>query len=116
METFHLEDRPEFAPTIADHCWHAWWRDSGATLAQYQAAVERMTAKTRLPSALVACQGGTFAGSVLLIDDDLPDRPQLTPWKVQRRPDPDCSGKAPCGAPRIRDLLPERDGGKVALL
>lgn len=89
METFHLEDRPDFAPTVADRYWHAWWRNSNVTLARYQDAFETMTVKTRLPSALVACQGGTFAGSVLLIDDDLPDRPRLTPWIAALWVEPD---------------------------
>lgn len=80
MEICHLEDKPEFASMIADRCWHAWWTDSDVTLAQYQTAIESMAVKGRVPSAFVAHQGETFAGSALLIEDDLPVRPLLAPW------------------------------------
>lgn len=80
MEVCHLEEKPEFASVVADRCWHAWWTDSDVSLAQYQAAIERMAVKNRVPSAFVACEGETFAGSALLIEDDLPVRPLLTPW------------------------------------
>lgn len=80
LEVYHLEDRPGFAATIADRCWRAWWSDSDVTLARYQAGIEQMAVRGRVPSAFLACRGGFFAGSVLLIDDDLPERPLLAPW------------------------------------
>lgn len=80
MEICHLEDKPESASIISDRCWHAWWTDSDVTLAQYQTSIESMAVKGRVPSAFVAHEGETFAGSVLLIEDDLPARPLLAPW------------------------------------
>lgn len=80
MKIHHLEDKPEFSPVIADRCWQAWWRDSDVTLSQYHDAIENMTSKQRLPSAYVAVDDEKYAGSVLLIEDDLPARPLLSPW------------------------------------
>ncbi|WP_179381241.1 GNAT family N-acetyltransferase [Jannaschia marina] len=42
-----------------------------------------------LPSAFVACDGPEYLGSALLIEDDLPLRPALTPWIAALWVEPD---------------------------
>lgn len=80
IEVTNLEYLPDLAPMIADRCWHAWWTDSDVTLAQYQAAIEGMRVSERIPTAFVAHQNKHYAGSTLLIENDLEERPMLTPW------------------------------------
>ncbi len=75
-----LRDRPEFADTLADRAWHAWWTESGVSLASYRAHLDPMMEGQGIPLALVAHEGRAYLGSVLLIDSDLDARPQLAPW------------------------------------
>ena len=73
-----LRECPGFADTIADRGWHAWWTDSGVTLADYRAHLDPMMG-SGLPFALVAHDGPAYQGSVLVIENDLDARPQYAP-------------------------------------
>lgn len=75
-----LRDRPEFADTLADRAWHAWWTDSGVTLDAYRAHLTPMLAGDGVPFGLVAHEGDRYVGSALVIESDLEAGPQLTPW------------------------------------
>lgn len=75
-----LRERPEFADILADRAWHAWWAESDVTLAADRAHLDPMLAGGGVPFGLVAREGETYLGSVLVIDSDLDLRPQLTPW------------------------------------
>lgn len=75
-----LRDRPEFAETVADRIWNAWWRADGHELDFIQGLVNENFASTCLPMALVAHDGGTFFGTAHLIENDLESRPQYSPW------------------------------------
>ena len=80
VEISKLHDVAEFAATIADRCWHAWWTDTEVTLAEYQSGIEEMRQLNRIPIAFVAHHDETYIGSVLLIENDLRARPNYTPW------------------------------------
>jgi GNAT superfamily N-acetyltransferase len=84
-----LRERPEFADTLADRAWHAWWTDSGVSLAAYRAHLDPMMEGDGIPLALVAHEGGTYVGSVLLVESDLDARPQLAPWIAALWVEPD---------------------------
>jgi GNAT superfamily N-acetyltransferase len=75
-----LIQRPEFAHTIAQRGWSAWGQHSDMTLASYHQGLDAMMSNTTLPLALVAHDGETYHGSVLLITNDLEARPNLSPW------------------------------------
>jgi hypothetical protein len=76
----NLRERPEFFDTIANRVWHQWWKPRGFPLAHVADRLsEHMDAKT-IPCALVAHDGPKFKGSTLIIDSDLDDRPQYSPW------------------------------------
>lgn len=75
-----LRDRPEFASTIAERIWSAWWRDQGVELEYLEGLVGENFSSTGLPMALVAHDGGMFLGTAHLIDNDLEARPQYAPW------------------------------------
>lgn len=79
--TIHdLRELPDFVDRVAERGWSAWWTDSGVSLAEYRAQFEPMLSGDGLPLALVAHDGDRYAGSVLLIEDDLSARPQYAPW------------------------------------
>jgi GNAT superfamily N-acetyltransferase len=69
-----------FADTVADRGWHAWWTNSGVALATYRLGLEPMLQGQTIPMAFVAHRGETYLGSVLLIRNDLEQRPNLSPW------------------------------------
>ncbi len=75
-----LKDVADFAPTVAARGWRAWWQDSDVSLSQYTAGIQSMARSGRLPLALVAHEGSRYVGSVLLVESDLEERPQYTPW------------------------------------
>lgn len=89
MRISDLADAPQFAGTIANRGWTAWWTDSGRTEAEYRAGVEAMIAGAGIPFALVAQAEGRYLGSVLVIDSDLEARPQYTPWIAALWVEPD---------------------------
>jgi GNAT superfamily N-acetyltransferase len=73
-------DRQDFGPQIADRVWNAWWKGAGLQLADVAHHLTEMVDERPLPTALVAHDDNGYAGSVFLIDSDLEERPQLTPW------------------------------------
>lgn len=76
----NLRDECHFASTIADRGWSAWWTESDVTLTDYLRGVQIMCEGEGIPCAFVAHAGQQYAGSVLLIADDLESRPTYTPW------------------------------------
>lgn len=80
MEICNLTALPTCADIIADRAWNAWWTGSEVSLAEYRAHLDQMIEGEGIPLALVAHEQGEYVGSVLLIENDLDDRPQYTPW------------------------------------
>lgn len=80
MDISTLRERPGFADTVADRGWHAWWTDSGESLAQYRAALEPMLGGDGIPFGIVAHHQRTYLGSTLVIENDLEERPRYAPW------------------------------------
>jgi GNAT superfamily N-acetyltransferase len=76
----NLRQRPQFADTIADRGWNAWWVESGAPLPDYRAHLDPMVQGAGIPSGFVAHTGTRYLGSSLLIECDHDLRPNLTPW------------------------------------
>jgi GNAT superfamily N-acetyltransferase len=76
----NLAQLPHFADTVADRGWHAWWTNSAKGLATYRAGLELMLRGDVIPMAFVAHRSETYLGSVLLIENDLEQRPNLSPW------------------------------------
>ncbi|MCK9552843.1 GNAT family N-acetyltransferase [Aquamicrobium sp.] len=75
-----LRDQPEFAGTIADRVWQAWWREQGVALCEIEAMVRECMDGPDIPLSLVAHEGPDFHGCAHLIASDLDERPQYTPW------------------------------------
>lgn len=75
-----LRDHPEFAGTVADRVWQAWWREQGVALGEIDAMVSDCIDGPDMPLSLVAHDGPDFYGCAHLIASDLDERPQYTPW------------------------------------
>jgi GNAT superfamily N-acetyltransferase len=71
---------PDFADTVAQRGWQAWWTESDMSLASYRAGLDPMIARDGILLGLVAHVGETYLGSVLGIENDLLSRPQYSPW------------------------------------
>lgn len=89
MQISNLRQQPSFADTIAHRGWNAWWTQSGVPLEDYRAHLDMMLGENVIPFALVAHEGDTYVGSVLVIDNDLDARPQYAPWIAALWVDPD---------------------------
>lgn len=85
----NLRSVPQFADTIADRGWNAWWTTSGVSLSQYRAYLDLMLESQSIPLAFVAHSGKTYLGSTLLIASDLDVRQNLSPWIAALWVDPD---------------------------
>jgi GNAT superfamily N-acetyltransferase len=75
-----LRQRPEFASIIADRVWRAWWEPRGYPLSFVDELVQRNLNDEPIPLALVAHDGSTFLGTASVIESDLDERPDYTPW------------------------------------
>lgn len=89
MQISNLRHQPSFADTIAHRGWNAWWTESGVPLEDYRAHLDPTLITDAIPFALVAHDGETYVGSVLVIDNDLDARPDYAPWIAALWVDPD---------------------------
>ncbi len=84
-----LRDRPEFADTVADRIWRAWWKGRGFSLGYLRELVAESCEDSSIPFVLVAHEGPQFAGTASVIPSDLDERPTLAPWIAAVWVDPD---------------------------
>ncbi|MGV1870338.1 GNAT family N-acetyltransferase [Agrobacterium rosae] len=89
MQISNLRQHPAFADTIADRGWHAWWTESGVPLEDYRAHLDPMLETDGIPAALVAHDDDRYIGSVLIIENDLDERPDYAPWIAALWVEPD---------------------------
>lgn len=75
-----LQDRPDFFDDVADRIWRAWWEPHGVSRDYIAGRLKETLAATALPRAFVAHAGDVFAGTASVIESDLDERPQYTPW------------------------------------
>lgn len=66
---------------MAERIWRAFWKHKGKPLKAIRDGLENfLEPGTRIPFALVAEHEGEACGNALVIDNDEPARPELTPW------------------------------------
>ncbi|KQR75960.1 GNAT family N-acetyltransferase [Rhizobium sp. Leaf341] len=76
-----LRDVPHFRAIMTDRLWTAWWRDEGLiTRDQLARKIDENLGSTGIPIGLIAHRGDVFCGTVSVIEDDMPARPQYRPW------------------------------------
>lgn len=88
-----LRERPEFFDAVADRIWRAWWEPNGHPLSLITGRLTENLAGAGIPIALVAHRGDEFLGTASLIDSDLNERPQFTPWVAAVWTEPDARGQ-----------------------
>lgn len=90
-----LRDVPDFAASVADRVWRAWWKPAGVPLVALRARLDESLcpALARVPSSFVAHRGAVFLGTVALIASDMDERPQLSPWVAALWVEPEWRGQ-----------------------
>ena len=84
-----LRERPDFASSVADRVWRAWWKPKSYPLEVIEGLVQQNLNGDPIPFALVAHHGTTFLGTASVIASDLDIRPQYTPWVAAVWVDPE---------------------------
>jgi GNAT superfamily N-acetyltransferase len=101
MAISDLRDHPEFAPTLADRIWRAWWQARGTPLALVASRVADNLGPPPLPTAFVAHEGARFLGTASAVATDMAERPHYTPWVAAVWVEPEARG-AGLGAALVR--------------
>jgi len=81
MKIEYLVDCQEYLPEISSWLydyWGCYYPDSGRE--KWERDLAGRLNKRQVPTAFVALRGGEARGTASLIADDLPIRPELTPW------------------------------------
>ncbi|UPG71254.1 GNAT family N-acetyltransferase [Roseomonas gilardii subsp. gilardii] len=88
-----LRTVPGFLGTVAERIWRAWWQEEEPDPGPVAARLRQGLHGDTLPQALVAHLGGHYLGHVLLIGNDLAERPALTPWLAALWVEPEQRGR-----------------------
>lgn len=88
-----LRQCPHFREVVSDRVWKAWWREDGYPFEQVDGWFQESLGAQTVPSTLVAHDGGEFWGTVSLIDNDMDERPDYSPWVAALWVDPEHRGK-----------------------
>ncbi|MBO9587830.1 GNAT family N-acetyltransferase [Devosia sp.] len=92
MEIVDLKARPQFFNVVADRIWNAWWKPSGASLSDVEAALSAVIASAAFPFTLIGVEDEKFAGTVTCIASDIAARPDLGPCVAALWVEPDRRG------------------------
>nr|WP_313372352.1 GNAT family N-acetyltransferase [Brucella intermedia] len=84
---------PHFREAVSDRVWKAWWREDGYPFEQVDGWFQESLGAQTVPSTLVAHDGGDFWGTVSLIDNDMDERPDYSPWVAALWVDSEHRGK-----------------------
>jgi predicted N-acetyltransferase YhbS len=80
MEIVNLPHIPEHLPTVAAWIHKAFWQDSGKSIAFIEGLLADHLAGKPIPTTLVAVEDVAPVGSVCLIESDMAECPDFTPW------------------------------------
>jgi GNAT superfamily N-acetyltransferase len=81
MKIEYLADRPEFIPTLAEWQHQEWGALRPGEVVEGRAARLRgWCGRGQIPLTVVAVSEGELLGSASLIEHDMDDRLELTPW------------------------------------
>jgi GNAT superfamily N-acetyltransferase len=81
MKIEYLADHPEFIPELADLHFAEWsYLNPGETLEDKAEYLRRNSGLIGVPSFVIAVEGAELIGSASLIEQDMDNRPDLTPW------------------------------------
>lgn len=72
-------ERPDLVPVVARWLWEAFWPDE-TPLAYVEGVVAASVAETGCQQTFVLLADGGPVGTASLVEHDLDERPDLTPW------------------------------------
>jgi GNAT superfamily N-acetyltransferase len=77
----YLSEHEEFMPIVASWLNDEWgFLDPGFTVADAVTDFKTRFKPGGIPCTVIALMNGEIAGTASLISDDMPERPDLTPW------------------------------------
>ena len=106
LQIDYLSNHEEFIPTVALWLKEQWgFLEPEITLEDTITELKMRFRPGGIPNAVVALVDGRLAGTASLIEDDMPQRPELSPWlaSVYVHPDYRCQGIAEVMINRIID-------------
>jgi GNAT superfamily N-acetyltransferase len=81
MEIRLLAERPEFVPTVAGWLFEQFGHlNPGASRERAEIRIRERLNTAGYPIAFIALENGTPIGTASLVDNDLEECPQLSPW------------------------------------
>lgn len=107
-----LTEQPHFRQAVSDRIWNAWWRDQGYTFDEIDQFVLQSLRPETIPTALVAATGEQFLGTISLIDNDMDERPEYSPWIAALWVDPEHRRQG-IGAALVRAAMTKAFGAGV---
>lgn len=72
--------RPDLVPIAVDWVWNAFWRPGGQPVEAVESWIAESVTAPDMPRTFVLLSGDTPVGTASLVDHDLAERPDLTPW------------------------------------
>jgi GNAT superfamily N-acetyltransferase len=76
-----IADHLDLVETIARWHWEAWGdADPSGSLASWTASLRERTHRDRIPTTYVALDGDELLGSVTLVEHDMANHPEWSPW------------------------------------
>ena len=93
-----LAEHPRLAPLVARWIWEAFWQEEGASLAEAEAFTVEALTRQGLPQTFVLFLDGTPAGTASLVENDLQNRAELSPWLASVWVEPWARGQGHAGA------------------
>ena len=88
-----LRQRPEFFDTVADRIWQAWWEPEGYPLDYISGRLRENMNTMPIPFAVIAHDGEALLGTASVIESDLAERPQFSPWVAAVWVEPEARGR-----------------------
>lgn len=75
-----VKDNPVFFDIVANRVWKQWWEAKGQTENAVADGLRHAFAAQSFCGAFAAVHKGAYVGSAMVIESDMDDRPEYSPW------------------------------------
>lgn len=90
----HLADHVDAIPTLASWILEEWGHSfADATFQELVSELERRAVPRRIPETFLALEGDRLVGTASIVAQDLPIRPELSPWLAAVYVVPECRNR-----------------------
>lgn len=80
VEIVTISDRPDLVPIVVEWLWTTFWQQLGYSRQETYDIIASGTSKLGPPQTFVLLVDGMPVGTASLVDQDLDEHPELTPW------------------------------------